>query len=248
MARNFTEKPVLIIVRRGRKLIRSGGEEHVIEAGSALALAEGLTFDVVNTPDKKSGLYEADWLAFAPELTRRFAEGNISSHRIRCAHVFRTPGPAFEDAFKHAQTGILREQEVPKNAAVARIMEVLEWLYHCGGHFAEDRKSTTSRLVRLKLASDLAANWTTPLMAKRLGLSEATLRRRLAKEGSSFNDLLVEARMVRALTFLQSSDLPVGQIALEVGYESPSRFSARFKERFGYSPSAVRTAPVKRRR
>ena len=46
--------------------------------------------------------------------------------------------------------------------------------------------------------------------------------------------------MMRALTLLQVSDWPVARIAEEVGYESASRFTARFRQRFGFLPTAVR--------
>ena len=65
-------------------------------------------------------------------------------------------------------------------------------------------------------------------------------RRRLAKQGTGFRTLLTDVRMTRALTLLQVTPWPVAQIAGAVGYESPSRFAARFKERFGFAPSAVR--------
>jgi len=40
---------------------------------------------------------------------------------------------------------------------------------------------------------------------------------------------------------LQTTELPINQIALDCGYQSPSRFSVRFRKRFGISPSAIRT-------
>ncbi|MCA6997736.1 helix-turn-helix domain-containing protein [Dickeya solani] len=46
----------------------------------------------------------------------------------------------------------------------------------------------------------------------------------------------MEAMMV----LLQSSDRPVAAIALDVGYESHSKFTAAFRRRFGVVPSALR--------
>ena len=46
--------------------------------------------------------------------------------------------------------------------------------------------------------------------------------------------------MNRALGLLQATDLPVGVIAAEVGYASPSRFAVRFRARFGLSPRDIR--------
>lgn len=75
-------------------------------------------------------------------------------------------------------------------------------------------------------------------------MSEATFRRRLADQGQSFHDILIDVRMTTALRLLQINDRPVADIAYQVGYESASRFSVRFKKRFGFSPTAVRGMPV----
>lgn len=82
--------------------------------------------------------------------------------------------------------------------------------------------------------------WTAAIVARQLHMSEATLRRHLAAEGNSFSSLLADVRMSHALSLLQSTDLPVGNIAHDVGYESASRFATRFRKRFGFAPTAVR--------
>ena len=92
------------------------------------------------------------------------------------------------------------------------------------------------------VARDTATNWQIADVAQRLGMSEATLRRRLAHEGTSFRKLLNSVKMMRALTLLQTSPLGVAQVAYAVGYESPARFAARFRAHFGCTPSDVRKA------
>ena len=49
--------------------------------------------------------------------------------------------------------------------------------------------------------------------------------------------------MRRAATLLVSTNLSVSEIALEVGYLSLSHFSRVFRERFGKTPRAFRSAP-----
>ena len=71
-------------------------------------------------------------------------------------------------------------------------------------------------------------------------MSETTLRRRLAEEGTGLREILQEARMNAALAMLQATDLQVGQIAAALGYGSASRFSVRFGVRFGFAPAQVR--------
>ena len=78
------------------------------------------------------------------------------------------------------------------------------------------------------------------LILKALALGETTLRRHLAAEGTSFSEILAGARLGYALLLLQSSERSVVQIAQDVGYQSPSRFAARFRARFGVPPSELR--------
>ncbi|MCL1039304.1 helix-turn-helix domain-containing protein [Shewanella submarina] len=66
-------------------------------------------------------------------------------------------------------------------------------------------------------------------------MSRATMIRKLAAEHTSFRDLLAEVRMVHALSLMQESRSQL-DIALACGYQSESRFAARFKLLFGLTP------------
>ncbi|MGV3624523.1 MAG: helix-turn-helix domain-containing protein [Archangium sp.] len=46
--------------------------------------------------------------------------------------------------------------------------------------------------------------------------------------------------MDRAASLVWTTDLPLGHVAMEVGYSSASRFTERFHERFGVLPSDLR--------
>ena len=52
----------------------------------------------------------------------------------------------------------------------------------------------------------------------------------------SISQYLRELRMERAAALLREGRLNVLQVALEVGYSSPSHFSAAFHETFGCCP------------
>jgi transcriptional regulator GlxA family with amidase domain len=45
--------------------------------------------------------------------------------------------------------------------------------------------------------------------------------------------------MMLAMQLLQNSDLPIKNIAVATGYESASKFTAAFKNRFNILPSEV---------
>jgi AraC-like DNA-binding protein len=85
-----------------------------------------------------------------------------------------------------------------------------------------------------------AFDWTLGHAARSFNMSEATLRRKLAAENTGFSEILSDTRMNRALGLIQTTTLPMAHVALEVGYDSPSQFAARFKERFGVNPRHVR--------
>ena len=58
--------------------------------------------------------------------------------------------------------------------------------------------------------------------------------------GSSFMELLSESRMKHAIALLNSTSLPVSNVANAVGYESTENFIRVFKKRYSMTPSAYR--------
>lgn len=77
--------------------------------------------------------------------------------------------------------------------------------------------------------------------AAALGLSERTLSRRLAAEGTTFLQVLDEVRMTLAVDYLSCTPLPIGDIAVLLGYGDDSAFGRAFKRREGVTPRAYRT-------
>ena len=66
-----------------------------------------------------------------------------------------------------------------------------------------------------------------------------TDRRRLTAEGTSFRRLLDEVRHGRALELL-ALDVPVAEVARELGYSETSTFTRTFTRWEGVPPSRVR--------
>lgn len=81
-------------------------------------------------------------------------------------------------------------------------------------------------------------------VAGRLFLSDRSLKRRLQEQGSSFMQLLDEARLRDASRLLEHSTLEIQAIAERLGYMDPPNFSRAFQRWTGESPGAWR----KRRR
>jgi len=77
-------------------------------------------------------------------------------------------------------------------------------------------------------------------ICQQLAMSESTLRRKLALENTTVQKIKDQVKLGLGLHLLQTTNYPVSFIAQECGYQSQSRFTSRFKERFGLTPSELR--------
>jgi AraC-like DNA-binding protein len=78
-------------------------------------------------------------------------------------------------------------------------------------------------------------------IARELGISSRTLRRRLAEEGQSFQGLLDRCRMeFAALEFRIRRKLSLSDMALRLGYSEHSTFSRAFARWSGMAPQEYR--------
>lgn len=232
-------RPVLILVERGTKVLRTGDEEWIVPAGGCIALAQGETFDVINAAEGEAA-YEARWIAFEPETVAAFAAGSGTGRPFPRAFTVDRPHRSFHDAFADCAQAIVEPDSIPAEIARHRLGELLLWLDLAGGRFALPRAAGFSDRVRDLISAEPHADWTSADLCRALAVSEATLRRKLSAENWSFQALLIDVRMSIAMQLLQSTALSILRIAEAVGYDSQSRFAARFRARFGFAPSAIR--------
>ncbi len=116
------------------------------------------------------------------------------------------------------------------------------------------REAPANILIRYRHDNDLSARVRAQLnalpitdwpsfeeLAKGLGMSVPTLRRRLRGEGQSFGTIKDELRFVIAERLLQENRLSVAEVAAELGYSEPSAFYRAFHKWMGQSPGRFRT-------
>ena len=80
------------------------------------------------------------------------------------------------------------------------------------------------------------------VIAQALGMSERTMGRKLAQEGSSFTEILQQLRSEMAVRYVEDPALPISRIAWLLGFEEVSSFSNAFKRWTGKSPRRMRDA------
>jgi AraC-like DNA-binding protein len=73
-----------------------------------------------------------------------------------------------------------------------------------------------------------------------LNMSARTLRRRLEKEGTSYQRIKDNARRDLAIAMLSRDGLTVSEVAEQVGFSDPSAFHRSFKKWTGQSPGSYR--------
>src|SRR4029077_11001232 len=77
-------------------------------------------------------------------------------------------------------------------------------------------------------------------VAKKLAVSTRTLARRLASEGTTFEEVVDELRRSLALQYIKTPSISLSQIAWLLGYEGGTSFNHAFRRWTGGPPSAAR--------
>lgn len=94
------------------------------------------------------------------------------------------------------------------------------------------------QIIAANLDNDL---FDTNYLCRAIAMSRAQLYRKIkALTGQSTAQYIRLTRLNKAKSLLETSDLPVGEIALQVGYKDFSHFSRSFLKEFDLSPSELR--------
>jgi AraC-like DNA-binding protein len=104
--------------------------------------------------------------------------------------------------------------------------------------------------LRISLENEIVpllphGNAQAPAIARKLGMSQRTLARRLASEGISFTAVLDELRRDLAKHYLSEAGVPITTIAWLLGYQEVSAFTHAFKRWTGKTPKQARMLAIR---
>jgi AraC-like DNA-binding protein len=182
----------------------------------------------------------------ASSLTATRLEGDTdmrsaepADYRERFAHL--TPRPVRFGA-AHDQLSIAREAlDTPLLMADPSAQRMaLEQCQRELGALTTQRPAKDA--VRAIMAEEAGLTVSLAEVAKRLHVSERTLKRRLMEQGTSFAALVEEARRARAIALLQTSELSLADVAERVGYTELANFVRAFRRWTGVTPHRFRRA------
>ena len=186
----------------------------------------------------------AGWFCFAKwatnvndqyPLTVRFSHSkpkDIAHYEslFQCPIEFSSPSNEIEFETKLLSTSIAQVDREFNQLMQAKADQLMNQLVSAG----------TAREKVVAIIRDILPKHeaTITTVAKAMGISERTLRRRLAEEDCSFQQLLTEIRVRLANVYLDNPELSILDIALLLGYSDQSAFSSAFKNWHGITPSA----------
>ncbi|WP_017221489.1 helix-turn-helix transcriptional regulator [Moritella dasanensis] len=225
-------KPLLMVVLSGNKTLGKDNEL-VCHAGDFIFLSHRPAINIRNIPKDKAYcalLIEFDYQDFNGLQTNAinkqdYCIGKVTSTLDKCLQQF-----------------VESAQWAPKQLWSLRKREIIELLCHMG-HY-----DILSMLGNPKIAHRLHDMFSEKNcyqlsikdICTQLAMSESTLRRKLKAEGTSVQEIKDQARLGLGLHLLQTTRDSIVLIAEKCGYHSQSRFSDRFKGRFGLTPSELR--------
>jgi AraC-like DNA-binding protein len=227
-------------IRSGSKRLLRPNEEVRYQSGEFFLIARGTQWDMLNEV-QALGTYSAQVMSFKPELTEQFHEHFTQFSTLAtltsCAKIGHDKN--IEDTFQRTFLS-LKNPKISTTLSEHRVFELLLLLAEQGWIFSRSSELSWTERVRRLVSQRPHATWSVKELADSFHLSASSLQRRLENEGCTLSECVREVRLESALLLLQSSSLPISEIAQRSGYASHSRFSAAFRERFGFTPSHLR--------
>ncbi len=233
--------PILGVIISGTKEVWRGPVPCVLRAGSIFVLPARTKLDVLNLPDEGSGSYQSIILEIPDALDFLAADNLQGPSKRRGSGIepvqIKLTRPLV-DTVIHAASAIA---DGPAQSSIrrSRMTELLALLQSDPAARPLFDTSMSGKVLAL-IGSDLSRDWKVPIVARTIGLSESTFRRRLSAEGTSFAKLLRHERMLAARNLMMERRESSKVAAFAVGYASRAHFARRFRAAFGLNPKALR--------
>jgi AraC-like DNA-binding protein len=186
-------------------------------------------------------------LAVMNEVMRLLTHGRFVAESVLFRHEQAMPAAVYRKYFRtrvrfdEPRDALLFKSDIlarPLNQADPSLRAVVaDFVERAINTQPSDLASQVSILIE-KLLPTMRCNLS--MVADKLGCHERTIQRRLAQQGTSFEDLLDEVRRRRAGIYLAERSIPMVQIAGMLGYAEQSSLTRACQRWFGHTPRARR--------
>lgn len=225
-------KPLLIVILTGDKEIGVTNVE-TCHSGEFVFLANSPSINMRNIPKDK------EYFALLIEFDFQDFIGLQSNISIKDDYFFGKTTVELENCLRQF---VEASSWAPKVLWSLRKREILSLLCHMG------HEKVLTLLGSFQIKDQIHEMFikqgfrelTIENICKNIAMSESTLRRKLKLEGTSVQEIKDQARLGLALHLLQTSSDSISVISDKCGYQSHSRFTERFKRRFGLTPTELK--------
>lgn len=231
----------LFFIERGSKRVFTPFQGELVgEEGDLMIFPPASIVTMENRPVMGAD-YRALGVCFAHDLIDTVYDGLPIPEEAQGVQIVRTSPYRPADLLPLIQ-GTMNDGTLPESIREHRFLEPLIWLRDQGFFLPTQVKDQPLSQVRRLIETDLSHPWVAGDVAAHFAMSEATMRRWLAKSGQGFAKILLHTRLEHGLSLLQTTDAQVSEIALQCGFKTPSHFSDAFRKRFGIKPKDIRSA------
>lgn len=238
-----TLRDVVSTLARFFRLLHGGRELELVDDGREAELRLHVTDGVQQPPAANDFV-----VAATSTFLLRNSTPQVRPVRLAFAHA-RPYYAGYYDCF-----GADVVFDAPRDAIVLRTVDLATPAPWPNADVARAFEREAEKLAEILVANDDVAghvpglvarlfdsgNVTMVEAARRLGVSVATLRRRIRRHGTTFNEIASDERRKLAERYLSKSSPSIGEIAFLLGFKNPSAFSRAFKKWRGVSPSEYR--------
>jgi AraC-like DNA-binding protein len=224
-------------------LMNDATEISLLDAGAGASLLRFRIVDDVPATPAANDFMVASSIAFA----RRAAGPEQAALEVHLAHARPAYASAYEQVvagrlrFDMPHTGFLlprewleRKMSNPQPHVLNAIEETLR--QRVEGLAQEFRREVEGRVMTLLPTGDLSLS----SLASAMSVSPNTLARRLAREGTTYAEVVDETRRQLAFGYLRAGRLSMSEIAFLLGFAFVPGFYRTFRRWTGITPAAYR--------
>lgn len=154
-----------------------------------------------------------------------------------------------EVSFQQPSCGFSFNEKYLHKPVVRSMAELDEWLRHSPADllYMPGRETSIQSQIKAELRSSLKNSMRFPAFEAICGdlcMSYQVVRRRLADEGTSYQQIKDSIRRDLALELLANPEIPIADIAERTGFTESAAFSRAFKKWCGESPAQFRQSQI----
>lgn len=180
-------------------------------------------------------------------LCRSFFGVQFAVERV---YLNRKLGPLFDAYQAHVQCELIDDADFvqvcitkeqlnkPLPSANATLAELHDRIVQSYLNVLKD--DVSARVVTAIIKQLPRGNTTQETVARALNMSSRSLQRKLAEDGQTFRQILVNTRKELALQYLRQPSIPVLEVGYQLGFSEPANFTRAFKQWTGQPPAAYR--------